>query len=211
MLLAIAVTVVVAVPVGALSPATGSIGIRLVDAPVSARDDPRAKVYIVDHLSPGTVITRRIEVSNTTASTARLQLYAAAAGIEKSSFLGAAGHTANDLSTWTSVVPGEPDVPDTTRGIGYRIAKEALINVRKHARAANVWVTVQGGDGGLEVSVADDGVGLTAEPFESSPGHRGVVSMQDRAAVAGGRCLVESRPGGGTLVTALLPAAPTRA
>ena len=112
---------------------------------------------------------------------------------------------------WTIHGAGEPDVPDTTRGIGYRIAKEALINVRKHARAANVWVTVQGGDGGLEVSVADDGVGLTAEPFESSPGHRGVVSMQDRAAVAGGRCLVESRPGGGTLVTALLPAAPTRA
>ncbi len=118
---ALAVIAALAVPVSALSPrpgrathgaeATGSIGIRLVDAPVSARDDPRAKVYIVDHLRPGTVITRRIEVSNTTASTARLQLYASAASIEKSSFLGAAGRTANDLSTWTSVVPGEPDVP----------------------------------------------------------------------------------------------------
>lgn len=107
-------------PVGALSPgqdratlgaeATGSVGIRLVDAPLSARDDPRAQVYIVDHLAPGTVTTRRIEVSNTTGSTARLQLYAAAASIDNS-FLGAAGRTANDLSTWTSVVPGEPDVP----------------------------------------------------------------------------------------------------
>ena len=120
-LLALAVIVAVAAPVGASgqgpgrathgAEATGSIGIRLVDAPVSARDDPRAQVYIVDHLAPGTVITRRIEVSNTTGSTARLQLYAAAAGIDKSSFLGADGHTANDLSTWTSVVPGEPDVP----------------------------------------------------------------------------------------------------
>jgi hypothetical protein len=120
-LFALAVSAVLVVPVAALSPtpgrathgadATGSIGIRLVDAPVSARDDPRAKVYIVDHLRPGTVITRRIEVSNTTGSTARIQLYAAAASIEKSSFLGAAGHTANDLSTWTSVAPGEPDVP----------------------------------------------------------------------------------------------------
>jgi CheY-like chemotaxis protein len=111
----------VAAPVGASSPrpgpathgaeATGSIGIRLVDAPASARDDPRAQVYIVDHLAPGTVITRRIEVSNTTGAAARVQLYAAAASIGKGSFLGAAGHTANDLSTWTSVVPGEPDVP----------------------------------------------------------------------------------------------------
>lgn len=118
---ALAVIAVLAVPVGALTPgqgrvtraaeAAGSIGIRLVDAPVSGRDDPRAKTYVVDHLAPGTVITRRIEVSNTTASTARVQLYAAAASIEKSSFLGAAGRTANDLSTWTSVVPGEPDVP----------------------------------------------------------------------------------------------------
>jgi hypothetical protein len=91
--------------------ATGSIGLRLVDAPGSARDDPRARIYIVDHLNPGTTITRRIEVSNTTGSTARIALYPSAASIDKGSFLGAAGHTANDLSTWTSVVPGEPDVP----------------------------------------------------------------------------------------------------
>jgi len=50
----------------------GSIGIRLVDAPVTARDDPRARVYIVDHLNPGAVIHRRVEVSNTTASTAHV-------------------------------------------------------------------------------------------------------------------------------------------
>ena len=113
-LLALAVSALMAVPVSAQThgaEAPGSIGIRLVDAPVSAGDDPRAKVYIVDHLAPGTVITRRIEVSNTTGSITRLQLYAAAASIEKSSFLGAAERTANDLSTWTSVVPGEPDVP----------------------------------------------------------------------------------------------------
>jgi CheY-like chemotaxis protein len=91
--------------------ATGSLGLRLVDAPVSASDDPRARIYIVDHLAPGTVIKRRIEVSNTTTASAHVMLYAAAAGIEKGSFLGAAGNTANDLSTWTSVDPGEPDVP----------------------------------------------------------------------------------------------------
>jgi hypothetical protein len=109
-LLAFAVTAAAAAPAQGAE-ATGSIGIRLVDAPAAARDDPRAQVYIVDHLNPGTVIKRRIEVSNTTGSTAHLLLYAAAAGIEKSSFLGAAGHTPNDLSSWTSVAPGEPDVP----------------------------------------------------------------------------------------------------
>jgi hypothetical protein len=65
----------------------------------------------VDHLAPGTVIHRRIEVSNTTASAAHIVLYPAAASITKGSFLGAAGHTSNDLSTWTSVRPGASDVP----------------------------------------------------------------------------------------------------
>ncbi len=109
---------------------------------------------------------------------------------------------------WTVEGEREPDVPDPTRAIGYRIAKEALINIRKHAGAANVWVVVDRADGGLQLTVGDDGVGLVAEPLESSPGHRGVFNMQDRATVAGGRCTVASRPGGGTLVAAWLPAGP---
>lgn len=88
-----------------------SIGLRLVDAPVSARDDPRARVYIVDHLAPGTVIRRRVEVSNTTRASVHLDLYAAAASIAHGSFLGAGGHTANELSSWTSISPAKPDVP----------------------------------------------------------------------------------------------------
>jgi hypothetical protein len=88
----------------------GSIGLRLVDAPATERDDPRAQIYIVDHLAPGTVIHRRLEVSNTTVSTAHIVLYPAAATIAKGSFLGAAGHTPNDLSTWTSVGPDASDV-----------------------------------------------------------------------------------------------------
>jgi hypothetical protein len=91
--------------------AAGSLGLRLLDAPASAVDDPRAQIYIVDHLAPGTVIHRRLELSNTTDSTADVALYPAAATITKGSFLGAAGHTANDLSTWTSVTPDASDVP----------------------------------------------------------------------------------------------------
>jgi hypothetical protein len=115
-----AVVAVVAAPTGAATalpnPAPGAsapagIGLRLVDTPVAAHDDPRARVYIVDHLAPGTVIHRRIEVSNNTASPAHVMLYPAAAELAKGSFLGAAGNTPNDLSTWTSVLPGASDVP----------------------------------------------------------------------------------------------------
>lgn len=89
----------------------GGIGLRILEVPTTAGGDPRAQLYIVDHLAPGAVIHRRIEVSNTTASNQPIELYAAAATIANGSFLGADGHTPNDLSTWTSVGPGAPDVP----------------------------------------------------------------------------------------------------
>ena len=89
----------------------GGIGLRLVDIPAAAHGDPRAQLYIVDHLAPGTVIQRRVEVSNTTAKAAHVVLYAAGATIDNAAFLGAAGHTPDDLSTWTSVVPAASDLP----------------------------------------------------------------------------------------------------
>ncbi len=83
----------------------GGIGLRLLDVPTTAKLDPRARIYIVDHLAPGTVIHRRIEIGNTTGSGARVVLYPAAASVGKGSFLGAAGHARNELSTWTRVQP----------------------------------------------------------------------------------------------------------
>ncbi len=102
---------VFAAPTPAGEAAAGGIGLRLLDAPVSAGADPRARVYIIDHLAPGTTIHRRLAVSNTTTSTAKVTLYAAAATISKGSFVGSSGHSANDLSTWTSVTPATPDIP----------------------------------------------------------------------------------------------------
>jgi hypothetical protein len=83
----------------------GSLGIRLVDIPTDRADDPRAYAYVIDHLAPGTTIERTIEVSNTTDSAMRVELYAAAASIEGGRFVGADGRTQNDVSTWTSVDP----------------------------------------------------------------------------------------------------------
>lgn len=91
--------------------AEGGIGLRLLDVPLDERNDPRAQLYIVDHVAPGTVIDRRIEVANTTPSSVHVVLYAAGADIANGSFLGAAGHTPNDLSTWTSVSPDASDIP----------------------------------------------------------------------------------------------------
>jgi hypothetical protein len=155
-LAALALIAVVAAPAAASTPApaqvlraaaTGSIGIRLVDAPVSAKDDPRVRVYIVDHLNPGTVINRRIEISNTTASSARIALYPAAATIDNGSFLGGAGHAVNDLSTWTAVVPADPDVPP-----GGKLMATATITVPADAAPGEqygvIWAEARSADSG---------------------------------------------------------------
>ncbi|MER5622035.1 peptidase [Streptosporangium sp. NPDC002544] len=89
-------------PAAASSPA-GGIGIRLLEAPVAARADKRAWTYIIDHLAPGTVIHRRVEVFNTTGSPKQLSIYTAAAQIRDRKFQFAADHTANELSTWTTL------------------------------------------------------------------------------------------------------------
>lgn len=83
----------------------GSLGLQLLDAPFGARQDPRARLYIVDHLHPGTVIHRRILVTNTTASRLPVNLYPAAADIANGDFVGLAGHSADTLSTWSTVTP----------------------------------------------------------------------------------------------------------
>jgi hypothetical protein len=82
-----------------------ALGIRLMDVPTKARNDPRARLYIIDHLAPGAVIRRHLEITNTTGSAANIALYATGAAISDGAFLGSAGHTANEISTWTSVTP----------------------------------------------------------------------------------------------------------
>jgi hypothetical protein len=91
------------------TPAVGGIGIRLIGVP--AGSGAQAQNYIVDHVAPGALIHRGIEVSNTTASSVHIVLYASSAFISKGAFLGAAGHIPNPLSTWTSVSPGSSGVP----------------------------------------------------------------------------------------------------
>jgi hypothetical protein len=91
--------------------AEGSIGVRLLDIPATAETDPRARLYVVDHLAPGAVIHRRVELTNTSVTPARITLYPASATIANGTFLGATGHTPNDLSTWTSVSPATVTVP----------------------------------------------------------------------------------------------------
>lgn len=96
-----------------------------------------------------------------------------------------------------------------TRIVLYRIAQEALVNVRKHAAASRVDISVETVDGGTRLRIEDDGRGLPRNA-ESRRGHVGISAMRERAASVGGRFSIAPRPRGGTLVEAWVPDAPAR-
>ena len=102
--------------------------------------------------------------------------------------------------------PGGDELADAVRVQAVRIVTEALINIRKHAHASSVSVVVSTYDAGVRVVITDDGVGFDSRQPVNAPGHRGLTTMRDRAALVGGRLDVESRPGQ-TTVRVWLPAA----
>jgi signal transduction histidine kinase len=93
------------------------------------------------------------------------------------------------------------------RAVLYRVALEALTNVRKHARASLVEVVLERRGVGVAVRVHDDGRGFELPPPDApaDPGHIGLVSMRERAEAAGGRFALTSTPGGGTTVDFWMP------
>jgi two-component system sensor histidine kinase UhpB len=84
----------------------------------------------------------------------------------------------------------------------FRIAQEGLTNVARHAQARRVWVTLAVDAEGIRLCIGDDGCGY--DPGRQANG-LGLLSMRERATLLGGRLSVQSGPGRGTLVEALLP------
>lgn len=102
------------------------------------------------------------------------------------------------------VVAGQEEIsalPAAVEVAAYRICQEAVENVRKHAQAQTCEITLALLDDELRLEVRDDGRGV---PREAGAGV-GLTAMQERAAELGGSCQVESVPGAGTCVRALLP------
>jgi signal transduction histidine kinase len=89
----------------------------------------------------------------------------------------------------------------------YRIVQEALTNVRKHAAPeVTAEVTVDYAPGELRLSIRNNGEAASGTPPEG--GGSGIAGMRARAETLGGSLHAGPLPGGGFLVTALLPAAP---
>lgn len=93
----------------------------------------------------------------------------------------------------------------------FRIAQEALTNVRKHARTEKVRVELSVESESLLLCVQDWGRGFDATLIqEDEAEHLGLVSMQERAQMINGVCKIESQPGKGTSVEVRIPLKPLR-
>ena len=100
---------------------------------------------------------------------------------------------------------------DAQRIAVLRIIQQALANVREHAEAGRVAVTVRAADDHITASVEDDGMGFDVEAMlRAGPSphghHQGLAGMRERARLLGGHLRITSRPGGPTTITLHLPA-----
>ena len=94
-------------------------------------------------------------------------------------------------------------LPDAAQLTVYRMVQEALTNIGKYAKASKVLVSVHGYPTHVAVQVRDDGVGF--DPGTVRPTSHGLAGMRHRVEAAGGRLTLTSRPGNGTLLSAVLP------
>lgn len=101
-------------------------------------------------------------------------------------------------------LPAEVDagLPAEVEAAAYYLVAEALANVTKHAQARHARVTLTRQDSALRVEVGDDGRG-GANPARGT----GLRGLADRAAAAGGVLRIDSPPGRGTRIRAVLPCA----
>lgn len=96
------------------------------------------------------------------------------------------------------------DLPATTALLAYRVVREALRNVAKHAHASTVVVELQRSADQLVVHVQDDGTGF--DPARSAPeGHLGLRVLRDSVTDMGGEVELVCAVGAGTKLTVRLP------
>ena len=100
-------------------------------------------------------------------------------------------------------VAGEaPPLDRDTEVVLLRCAQEGLANVRKHSAASNATLELAADDASVTLIVTDDGGGF--DPAAAIDGY-GLSGMRDRLTLVGGTLAVDSAPGAGASLTAVLP------
>lgn len=99
-----------------------------------------------------------------------------------------------------------PTLPPSTEAEFFRVAQEALTNVRRHAEATEVTLTLRVVRTGLRLKIEDNGAGFDSTAV---PAHcQGLLGMRERARLLGGRLRLTSRLDSGTILVLEAPLPP---
>ena len=111
------------------------------------------------------------------------------------------------IATHVEVTGIDRDMSAETQIVLFRIAQEALNNIRKHAHASSVSIRIEGGEA-IVMTITDDGEGFEVpEKVEEmvSAGRLGLMGMYERARLLNGHLQMTSEPGKGTKLVVRLP------
>ena len=103
------------------------------------------------------------------------------------------------------------DLTDSQQIALLGLIREALSNIRKHADAEHVIISLSSDSSGVIATVTDDGCGFDPDAAlvkAAGGGHLGLVGMHERVRMLGGQTRIDSRPGGPTVVSVSLPGWP---
>jgi signal transduction histidine kinase len=112
------------------------------------------------------------------------------------------------ISVRVEIAGEECDLDEATKIAIFRIIQESLNNIIKHAHATNANIYLRFEEKNVRINVRDNGVGFDLDLEKRQHASRpslGLAGMQERAVLLGGTVSVQSRPGYGTEVEALIP------
>jgi signal transduction histidine kinase len=115
----------------------------------------------------------------------------------------------NLVETNVSIRGDENAIPAEQKEVIFQVLRESLSNVRKHARARNLWVVLDLSSTPWVMTVRDDGRGFDVRRVAEDPrkvGSYGLVGMRERAELMGGTLEIVSQSVEGTVVTLIGPA-----
>lgn len=101
-----------------------------------------------------------------------------------------------------------PELDDHMRVLLFRAVRELLFNVVKHAETSQATVTLEQFDNEAHITISDSGKGFNVEPTMNDPqAAHGLLIIQDRLGLVGGRMEITSKPGEGTRAVIEVPLA----
>jgi Signal transduction histidine kinase len=103
-----------------------------------------------------------------------------------------------------TIEPAEFEVKGQIGAVLYRIFREALTNVVRHAQAQNVFVRLSKKLDSVVFSIRDDGRGITKKELAGDTS-LGLVGIRERIRMVGGTLTVDGKPGAGTMLSVEVP------